>query len=322
VDDLSNRLRNYRDVQRLLVYEPQLRAVAAYCGHSLPDAPDLKATRKIQGKLAQKLADLRPFIDSEIVLKTELIGKTPPEAGETNTFGAMIHEYTEVYLTLHDNVVDRTDECRREIAGIVEGDEFKAMRLLEKIVALQPAVSESVRAELNSAVDGLFACPAPSRASVEDQLRRGPLHECGLSCQSGPGFIRAAEGVLQCARKLFDTTFDRKLAVFQNAAVLERLEQGKGEKLITRILACRDLPALRKLLVEAVLKDPAIVDVINRYLKKIVVKVVKLTGFKPSASTIEADQVTVVAQEFQQFLEKALEEIKGDKDVLPMIQIE
>jgi len=234
----------------------------------------------------------------------------------------LTHEYASVYLTLHDNVVDRTDGCRREIAAIVEGDEFKAMALLEKIVALQPAVSEGIRAELDRAVGSLFACPAPSRASVEDQLRRGPLHECGLSCQNGQGFITTAESVLQRARELFDTTFHRKLAVFQNAAVRERLEQGKGEKIIARVLACGDLAALRKLLVEAVLKDPIIVDVINRYLKKIVVKVVKLSDFKPSANTIEADQVTAVAQEFQHFLEKALDEVKGGKDVLPMIQIE
>ena len=71
------------------------------------------------------------------------------------------------------------------------------------------------------------------------------------------------------------------------------------------------------------LKDPAIVDVLNRYLKKIVVKVVKLTDFKPSANTIEAEQVTAVAQEFQQFLEKALDEVKSsEEEPLPMIQIE
>ena len=322
VDDLSNRLRNYRDVQRFLVYEPELRAAAAYCGHSLPDVPDLKVTRKIQGKLAQKLAELRPYIDFEVALKTELIGKSPPEASESGTLGALIHEYTSVYLTLHDNVVDRVDVCRREIEGILEGDEFKAMGLLEKIVALQPAVSGGVRAELDAALKGLFVCPAPSRASVEDQLRRGPLHECNLSCQDGQGFITMAEHTVQHARKLFNATIDRKLAVLQNAAVQERLEQGKGEKIVANVLACGDLAALRKHLVGAVLKDPAIVDVLNRYLKKIVVKVVKLTDFKPSANTIEAEQVTAVAQEFQQFLEKALDEVKSSEDVLPMIQIE
>lgn len=131
-----------------------------------------------------------------------------------------------------------------------------------------------------------------------------------------------AEGVLRRARDLFNTTFDRKLAVFLNGAVRDRLEQGNGERIIARVLACEDLAAIRKLLVEAVLRDPAIVDVINRYLKKIVVKVVKLSDFKPSANTIEAEQVIVVAQEFQQFLEKALDEVKDGKDVLPMIQIE
>lgn len=322
VDDLSNRLRNYRDVQKCLVFESDLRAAAAYCGHSLPGIPDLKSARKIQGKLAQKLADLRPFIDSEAHLKTELIGKIPPEGGESNTLGALIHEYTSVYLTLHDNVVDRADGCRREIAGIVEGDEFKALEVLEKVAALQPAVSAGIKSELDQLGGGLFACPTPARLSVEDQLKRGPVHECGLTFQNGQKSIAAADAALQQAREVFNSTFDRKLAVFQNPAVRERLEQGKTEKIIAGILVAGDLAGLRKLLVEAANRDPSIVDVINRYLKKIVVKAVRLSDFTPSATTIEKDQVSAVTQEFQQFLEKALDEVKGGKDVLPMIQFE
>lgn len=322
VDDLSNRLRNYRDTQKFLVFEPEMRAAAAYCGHALPDISDLKLARKIQGKVAQKLADPRPFIDSEVALKTELIGKVPPEGGESNTLGALIHEYTSVYLTLHDNVVEHVDGCRQEIAGIIEGDEFKALAILEKVVALQPVVSEAINAELDRLAGGLFACQTPARSSVEDQLKRGPVHECGLTCQNGQGFVAAADSALQEAHELFNTTFDRKLAVFQNAAVRERLEQGKAEKIIARILSAGDLTTLRKTLVGAAIKDPSIVDVINRYLKKIVVKAVKLSDFKPSTTTIEKDQVPAVAQEFQQFLEKALDDVKGGKDVLPMIQIE
>jgi hypothetical protein len=322
VDDLSNRLRNYRDFRKCLVFESDLRAAAAYCGHALSDSADLKTAKKIQGKIAQKLIDLRPYIDSEVSLKTELIGKVPPEGGDSNTLGALIHEYSSVYLTLHDNVVEQSDGCRRKIMEIANSEEFKALEILENVVALQPAVSASIRTELERLDVSLFTCPNSARFSVEDQLKRGPIHECGLTCSNAESFIIHADSALKQAQEVFQLTFDRKLSVFLNPAVRERLEQGKSEKIIVRILGASDLTALRKLLVDATIKDPTIVDIINRYLRKMLVKVIKMSDFKPSTTTIEKEQVSVVAQEFQHFLEKALDEIKGGKDVLPMIQID
>ena len=94
----------------------------------------------------------------------------------------------------------------------------------EKIVGSQPAVWGKGRTRRGA--EGSIRLPCALTRIVEDQLRRGPLHECNLSCQDGQGFITMAEHTVQHARKLFNATIDRKLAVLQNAAVQERLEQG------------------------------------------------------------------------------------------------
>jgi len=104
--------------------------------------------------------------------------------------------------------------------------------------------------------------------------------------------------------------------------VRSRLEQGKSEKIIAEILAAKDTVGVRAVLVKACLDDPSIVDIINRYLKKVVVRPVKLTDFKPSTGTVEKAQIPVLAQEFQRFLEREIAEVDEGDQVLPMLQIE
>jgi len=57
-------------------------------------------------------------------------------------------------------------------------------------------------------------------------------------------------------------------------------------------------------------------------LKKIVVKRVKISDFKPSVSTIEKERVSQLAKEFEEYLEAQFTSIENDGDSLPMLQIE
>jgi hypothetical protein len=52
---------------------------------------------------------------------------------------------------------------------------------------------------------------------------------------------------------------------------------------------------VRAYLVAAVLADASIVDTINRYLKRIAVKQVKVADFKPSTNTVEKNQIAAIA---------------------------
>jgi hypothetical protein len=157
---------------------------------------------------------------------------------------------------------------------------------------------------------------------VEDHLCNGPLHECGLSFVNALTYAQAAESAAKKAGQLLDDAFRRKMEVFLNPAVRERLEQGKSEPTIDGLLACKNTNELRAYLVKAVQKTPGIVEIINRYLKRIVVKRVRIADFRPEVGTIQKEQVEKVTEEFGRFLEAQFTDNEEDEDSLPMLQLE
>jgi len=322
VDDLANRLKNYHDLRQFLTYESELLTAFAYCSQPVPEKLELTAVRREQSKLSNKLRDLQPFIDSEVKLKTELVGKTPPESGESGTLGALIHEYTTAYAAMHDSVLDSADGYRKQIEAVVAGNEFKALQILEGITALKPPVSGQLAEHLATLAQVIFSCPSPSRNSVIEQLKRGPTHECSLSFQSAGDCLGHAESLAKQAANSFDSAVNAKMEIFLTPAVRTRLEQGRSEPVVSQILACSKIEEVRSVLTQACLDDPSVVQVINRYLKRIIVKRVKMAEFKPSMSTIEESQIPLLAKEFQDYLQKAINEVHDDKDTLPMIQVE
>jgi len=319
IDDLANRLKNYRDVLNLLAFDTELRAASAYVTHTLPDTKDLKAIREVQSEVAAKLANIRAYIDSEVALTTELLGQTPPASGETGTISVLIRDYTEAYATLHDTMMATLEEQRTKVEVIPASQDFKALKTLEDISALQPPISDSL--DFQGFASQIRLCPSPSRQSVEQQLRNGPVHECCLTFETCNQQIQHAKKVCQEAEAELSAAVDRKVEVFLNPAIQARLVQGKQEKVIADLLAKTTLPELRGFLVENA--SPELVQTINRYLKNIVIKNVKLTEFKPSLTTIEPDQASKVVKEFEKFLDDQFKSISDDNDgTLPMLHIE
>ncbi len=322
VDDLANRLKNYKDIRVFLEYETDLRTAHSYCSIKLGDQKELIGARKSIEIVRTKLSALKDYIDSDIKLKTELVGHFPPVQGEKDTIAAMIHEYSCVYLPTHESAVNRIDGSRKKIVDLMTGADIEALKVLDGITALQPASTDKLIARLAELRADVFECPSPSRASVEDQLRSGPLHECGLSLVNASTHVKEAEDAAREASQLLDEAFRRKMEVFLNPAVRERLEQGKAEPAIAGLLTCKTTDELRAYLVKAVQETPEIVDTINKYLKRIVVKRVRIADFKPRTGTIQKDQVRGVAEEFSRFLESKFPESEGDDDSLPVLQLE
>lgn len=321
VDDLANRLKNYSDIKKFLEFETELFALQAYCVHTLPDNKDLKKVKDIQKKVCGKLSSIQTYIDSEVILKTELIGKIPAEENETETFGALIREYKTVYTALHDTVMDRAETCKNNIADLLNSDDMKALRMLEKIDALQPAVSDEVERRLEGLTDTIFACPS-SRGSIEEQIKRGPVHECGLSFEDAADHLNEIAETSEKANSIFNSAFNGKLEIFTNQTIRERLEQGKAEPAIAGLLKAKTVEEIRSYLVKECMKNPSIIEVIQRYLKRIQMKTVKLADFKPSITTVEKQQIPAVVQEFQKYLEDELKGMEKEKDSLPMLKLE
>jgi len=323
VDDLANRLKNYRDMDRFLTYEGDLRTADAYCENPLPDLAELKTVRAIQSKLCAKLADLKPFVDSEVMLKTELVGSSTNVRTDRFTLNHLISEYTTVYHVLHDQVLERVDAAREGIRSVLEGEDFRTLQLMENIRALTPAVTPEIEKILLSLADSLFECPTPARSDVAAHLKRGPMHECTLTFENVRHIMQAADDALVKAEALLESALSAKIAVLMTPAVRKRLEQGIKEKRIADLLACRSEDILHSTLKRVLLEDADLVDLINRFLKKIVIRQVHLADFKPGLGPIEPDQIPLVVKAFQEYLEKAMHEAAaGDPDVLPVLQIE
>ena len=320
--DLAVRLRNYRDLQRFVGYDAELMTGCAYRDHVLPDMPELRAVRVTQRRVAEKLSRPQPYIDSDVRLRTELIGPATPQPGDAETIWGLVREYTAVYASWHDTAFDRLEDETRRIRALAGGDDLRALRVLEGITALQPATARRLGEALADLERGVFACPSPSRTSIQEGLRRAPVHECGLTFANAQEHLQAAQAAAGAARQLLDETLDGKMAVFLNPAIRDRLTQGASDPLIAGLLACPDVAAVRGYLVGCALAEPGIVAAINRYLRQIVVKRVPLAAFKPSSATVEAGQIAAVVREFQAFLEGQLASIEGDGDTLPVLQIE
>ena len=92
--------------------------------------------------------------------------------------------------------------------------------------------------------------------------------------------------------------------------------------MIAGILTCNNITELRRFLVDTVLEDEGAVEIINRYLKKLVVIKVDLNDFQPTSKTVEREQVPTLVEEFSDFLNQQLEEVKGDEDTLPILLLE
>ena len=179
-----------------------------------------------------------------------------------------------------------------------------------------------MKGRLAELADRLFSCPTPSRGSVVDQLRRKPTHVCSLAFSDSDKLLVAADEIASAAPGELNAALDQKVQIFLHPAIRGRLKQGAAEVVIGRLLECKDVAEVRSILVPASLENPGIVDTINRYLKRIVVKRIKLADFKPALATVEEKQLTDVAAEFQSFLEAQLKSLGADEDTLPMLQFE
>jgi hypothetical protein len=322
IDDLGNRIRDYRNLMRLLRYEGELRTAHEYAKHKLPQAKELQAIQAQQKDLAEKLAELRSFIDSEVRLKTELIGKIPADAQETGTLGALVRDYTTQYDALFSNTTSAIDKSRDQIQGLRTGSEFKAFQVLEGVSALQPGTSDALAADLEAIELQIFDPGPVSKNSIDEQLQRGPVHSCGLTFANAADKVGAAAKGADQGAKIFDDAIAKKLSIFLNPSVRKRLEQGRSEAVIAKLLSCKTAEDVRQLLLPEAAQNPGVVETINRYLKKISVLLVKMEDFRPSLDTVEKGQVETVVGEFRKYLQNRLREAGEGEETLPVLRFE
>lgn len=323
-DDLRLRVKHHSDLQQFLEDSEDLLLAYQYAMHPLPQGRNLERVHEMQQELARKLQNLQPYIDSDVKLRTELIGSETSQTSNTATLHALMAEYAAVYRPLHNNVLSELKAIQTSMQNLLNSSEFAAFKQLEKISALQPPVSVMLENTLSKRITSIFTCPNPSRASIDEQLKSGPVHTCELSFTNYEQHLQAARETSEEAHKLFNEEIERKMEIFLNLAIQERLKQGSADPAIAALLKCQSVGEVRAYLLDQCQINPGIVETINRHLKRIVVKTVRLADFHPSTNNLEREQIAVLAQEFRTFLEQQFASIDEQEgaDMLPMLQIE
>ncbi|MBN2531851.1 MAG: hypothetical protein JXB88_03110 [Spirochaetales bacterium] len=322
IDDFQIRLKNYDDLKNFLEYEREIKTAFEYSKLDLPDNPDFDSVRKNLQKTEKIINNLQAYIDSEVKLKTEFIGTFPKQSGDNAVLSNLIEEYSLIYSSVHDMVTTRVSECQKSIDETIDSKEMRALSSLENISALKPEISDHLKKKLSELKATLFSCTTPSHSSVKDQLRFNPFHECGLSLIKSSELITQTEEIKNKATILFDNSLNEKINVFMNPVIREKLKQGQSESVIKSILACSKPDELKDFIINKVIDTPDTINIINKYLKRIIVKQVKLSDFKPSLSTIESKQIPIIVSEFEDFLKENIKTIDGGDDSLSMIRIE
>jgi len=323
VDDLAGRLRRASCLASFLDHETELRAAHAYTAAAIPDAPELHESRRLQTLLRQRLAALQPYIDSDVRLRTELLGSTPPDPAERDTFAVLVREYTSAYAALHDQLGAAAEDTAASLRQLLEGDDMRVLQLVEGISALQPPVSAAIAAQIGEMESRLFSCPAPARSSVEQQLKSDPVHTCRMTFETAATLREAARSVAKEAPTLLRAALCQKLDVLVSPAIQERLRSGGAENpVVAAILRAGDAHGLRDYLIHALAERLPVAETVDRYLKRIEVRTVRLADFKPAVSTLERAGVADLALEFQQFLEEQFARTPGDGQTLLMLRVE
>jgi hypothetical protein len=204
---------------------------------------------------------------------------------------------------------------------MAEGDMMKTLTVLGKIPALSSTDTEMLKTKLLDYAGSIKRCDNPSIASIEQDLKSCPEHECGISFGNYQKLIEQAETAKEESVKLLQDNFTTMVHFFQNPSIRERLEQGKTDPVIAELLRCKTVKDTENYLIETCLNSDDFVSIVTRYLKKIVVTTAKISDFSPSTKTIERETIPQVVEEFKQFLESKFE-VDKKGDTIPVLQLE
>lgn len=321
VEDFTIKMGIYDKIKKFLNYEPKILSVFNYCNYPFPELQELNKVREIIIELHNSIHNIKKLIDSEVKVQTDLIGTGI--SSEEKTLTAVILEYEDRYVALHINVFGLLEEYRNKLNSIMSSEEMRVLMALEKVSALENKKgSDKIKTVIEKNVNKMLSCSDPSHNSISRDLMSFPEHKCGLSFNNYQEELESAFTLVYEAEEIFDSELKNYLEFFLNPKIKELLNQGRGDEVIDGILRCNDTDELEGFFKELSLKNMPFVEIINRYLKKIVVKRISISDFQPSTKTIEKDYLDTLVKEFREYLEREMKSIEISEDELPMLQLE
>jgi hypothetical protein len=119
--------------------------------------------------------------------------------------------------------------------------------------------------------------------------------------------IQQAKDAVEQARSLVRAELVSVAGLLRQPALRSLLEQGRAEAFIAEVLEAADAQSLAGLLAKRLPDHPERVKLLAKFLKRVVVKVVRLEDFHPSRTMVEPAEIERVVEEFRRFLEAAVD---------------
>jgi len=324
VDDFTKQMTHVHLVDSFVDDRDLLEAGHAYLNAEIPDAfreSRMNDLHSAQKQLRIRYNNIEPFVLDDGQRRTKLTGHIPPAAGETGTVGWLITEYTARYRTMHDAVTSELEARRETIDGLRRGVELKVFLMLDEVTALRPIAGPAVLAKLDECGARIPTCPDTSASGVAGSLRKEPSHACGLTFANAAERISAAAGAEAEATAAVRDALTAKVRLLFSGPIWALLKQGEGDPFMSGLLDCPGVEAISSYLLENAPKYTDAASRLNKCLKKMVVKSVRMTDFKPTLETVQKGQLDQVVSEFRSYLEQQFPST-SDPSETPVLRIE
>jgi hypothetical protein len=313
LDDLTTRRLEVEQAECFYGHKERLRASMRYFKVEIPDDPSLEELKRTFQALGDRIKNLDTWVFNETRLLNEFL----------EPMGTAIETYKVRYLQAFDKVVSHTEQVRQKISELDVRADFTMVAALGSVRSLGSDTSSELQRMVQAkANDELFPTKV-TRAVLDRELSDRPKpDESPLTLDNGLFWIQKADTALQVCSSAIESALLEKARLLHSPALRERLEQGKGEKLIAGLLKAKSPGELAKQLVSLAEKGQGdeLVRLFNLYLKKVRVQKVRMADFKPAKRTLELVDVDVVAEEFKSFVMDKFTS-KGD-DEITIVEIE
>lgn len=305
-DDLATRKQAWAQADAFANHDLKIKAAARYAKLEVSSSGALAELRVKIKALAKTLQGLAGLMESEAKLQAQLLD---PLADLQETYRAR-------YLQAYDHVTGHCEAIRTQIEGLERSPEIKALEALASIEALGKLDVDRLKADVAACNDRLFRTSL-DRNQVVSALGERPHPEgCPLEIDQAETLVRAANEAGERARALVGDKLAATAALLRQPALGALLNQGRGDPFIADILATTDTQTLARLLADRLPDHPDRVALLAKYLKRIVVKVVRFQDFKPSKSTVERGDVEAVVDDFRRYLNEAFGRDGKDQSVI------
>jgi hypothetical protein len=293
LDDLATRKKIWAKADAFCRHDQKIRAAHRYSQLTVKKDRPIGELKDKLFNLGKKLKHVEELMESEAKLQSQLLD--PLEAIQSI--------YRTRFLQAFDEVTGKCVGVRTEIDNLPDSRRFKTIAELVKIAALASVNVATLMNEVSEFKNGLFLSSL-DRNAVERGLKDRPQPEgCSLHVDEADALVLVAEDALDQAKNKVYGALLNMASLLRQPALLSLLEQGKQEKFIADVLVSENDEKLAELLAEFIPADPANANLLAKYLKKIVVKVIRFKDFKPTKSTVERGEIETVVDEFRRFLQ-------------------